>query len=108
MHYLELTWIKNALKWPLRVLARVRNLKKLKNTKVKQTSEKCVTCSKDIKQNATECFWCQKWVRASINLNECNILGNSSKNIMFFCTLCFSKVPFALKLDSEVTTKSQE
>ena len=27
---------------------------------------------------------------------------------MFFCTFCFSKVPFALKVESETSAKSQE
>ena len=36
------------------------------------------------------------------------MLSNSSNKIMFFCTLCFSKVPFALKIESETSAKSQE
>ena len=82
-----------------------------KNKKAKQISEKCVTCSKDVKQDAIECFWCRKWehrVCANISINEYNMLSNSSKKIMFFCTLCFSKVPFALRIESEATAKSQE
>ena len=36
------------------------------------------------------------------------MLTNSSNKIMFFCTFCFSKVPFALKVESETSAKSQE
>ena len=81
------------------------------NKKVKQILEKCVTCNKEAKQDAIECQWCRKWehrVCAGINLNEYNMLSNSCKKIMFFCTLCFSKVPFALRVESEALAKSQE
>ena len=41
-------------------------------------------------------------------MSEYNVLTNSSNKIMFFCTFCFSKVPFALKIESETSAKSQE
>ena len=80
--------------------------------KAKQTPpEKCVTCKKDIKQDGVECQWCRKWEHracAGLSQSEYNMLTNSSNKIMFFCTFCFSKVPFALKVESETTVKSQE
>ena len=27
---------------------------------------------------------------------------------MFFCTLCYSKIPFAFKIEDEISTKSQD
>ena len=84
---------------------------KKSNKKAKETLEKCVTCNKDAKLDAVECQWCRKWehrVCAGISQNEYNMLSKSCKKIMFFCTLCFSKVSFALRVESEASTKSQE
>ena len=67
-----------------------------------------MTCNKDIKQKFQ---WCRKWehrVCAGLSQSEYNMLTNSSNKMMFFCTLCFSKLPLALKIESETSAKSQE
>lgn len=81
------------------------------NKKTKPILEKCVTCNKETKQDVIECQWCHKWehrVCAGLSQNKYNMLSNSSDKIMFFCTLCFSKVPFALRIESETSAKTQE
>ena len=61
----------------------------------------CVTSKKKvtIKDDGIECQWCDKWehkVCAKLSDDEYKILNNSSPHIMFFCSLCFPKVPSAL------------
>ena len=59
----------------------------------------CVTCKKKVTTDAIECQWCTQWehkVCAKISDDEYKLLGGSSQNIMFFCSLCCSKVPYAL------------
>ena len=76
-------------------------------TSDKQTKEKdvslvdCVSCSKDIEEDGIECQWCCRWEHhecAGLTVGEYSMLTTSSSKIMFFCTLCYSKVPFALKV----------
>ena len=64
----------------------------------------CVTCGNDIEENGVECQWCCCWEHrecANLSIDEYNMLTTSSSKIMFFCTLCYSKVPFALKVKQE-------
>ena len=34
-------------------------------------------------------------------MNTYTMLSNSSSKIMFFCTLCYTKIPFALRVEQE-------
>ena len=38
---------------------------------------------------------------AELSEAEYTVLSNSSSKIMFFCTLCYTKVPFALKVEQD-------
>ena len=87
--------------------------KSSKKTKQKRSanSERCVSCDKETEDNAVICQWCSKWKHrmcAGINVNEYNMLSTSSNKIMFSCTLCYSKIPFALKIEDEISTKNQD
>ena len=82
-----------------------------KKTKQAPQVEKCVTCKKEAKKDAVQCQWCCKWehrICAGLTQNEYNILSGSSEKIMFFCTLCYTKVAFALKVDSGTSALQQE
>ena len=64
-------------------------------------NNQCVTCKKKvtIKDDGVECQWCEKWehkVCAKLGDDEYKILSDSSPHIIFFCSLCFPKVPSAL------------
>ena len=44
---------------------------------------------------------------AGLSINEYDMLTTSSNQIMFFCTMCYTKVSFALRVEDENTTKLQ-
>ena len=74
------------------------------------TPEICVTCNKEVKNDAIICEWCSKWEHrtcAGLSINEYDMLTTSSNQIMFFCTMCYAKVSFALRVEDENTTKLQ-
>ena len=64
----------------------------------------CVTCQKDVEDEGIECQWCYRWEHrrcAELTEAEYTVLSNSSSKIMFFCTMCYTKIPFALRVDQE-------
>lgn len=66
----------------------------------------CVSCNVDVGEGGIECQWRYGWEHrscAGITQSEYSILTTSSSKIMFFCSLCYTKVPFALKLKQEST-----
>ena len=70
---------------------------------------RCITCNKDMGEEAVLCQWCDKWehrVCAGISTSEYKILTNSSKKIIFFYSLCHHKVPLALKLEDKDSSLS--
>ena len=84
--------------------SRDKRLKK-KDVSLVESGDLCVSCSRAV---GIECQWCRGWEHrecAGLTVGEYNMLGSSSSKIMFFCTLCYSKVPFALKVESESTNR---
>ena len=72
---------------------------------------RCITCNKDVGEEAILCQWCDKWehrVCADISTNEYKILTSSNKKIMFFCSQCHLKVPLALKLEDKDSSLSSD
>ena len=62
-------------------------------------------------EEAVLCQWCNKWEHracADINTDEYDVLTNSSKKIMFFCSLCHPKVLLALKLEDKNSSQSSD
>ena len=60
----------------------------------------CVTCKKSAEKDSIECECCFKWEHrecANISEDEYKILGDTSPNIMFFCSVCRPKVSLVLK-----------
>lgn len=78
--------------------------KKTKNVSLIESGDSCVSCSKEVEEDGIECQWCCGWEHrqcAGLSISEYKMLGSSSSKIMFFCTLCYTKVPFALKIEHE-------
>ena len=67
---------------------------------------RCRTCNKDVGEEAVLCHKWEHRVCADISTSEYKILTNSSKKIMFFCSLCHHKVPLALKLGDKDSSLS--
>lgn len=83
----------------------------VKKSGKKPKQVRCITCNKDVGEEAVLCQWCNKWehrVCADINTSEYKILTNSSKKIMFFCSRCHLKVPLALKLEDKDASLSSD
>ena len=58
---------------------------------------RCLTCKKDVGEEAVLCQWCNKWEHracADINTDEYDVLTNSSKKIMFFFPYATSRFPW--------------
>ena len=82
-----------------------------KKSKQNQANELCVTWKKKAENDAVECQWCSKWEHwecGGLSNSEYNMLSSCSDKIMFFCTQCFLKVPFALKIDTEKSHQYHE
>jgi len=65
-----------------------KSSKKIKQVQDKHSAnpEPCVTCDKEVEDNAIMCQWCSKWehrVCAGISVNKYNMLSTSSNKIMF-------------------------
>ena len=76
----------------------------LKRSRNLTSGYSCVTCDEDVEEDGVECQWCYRWEHpkcAGLSSSEYSVLTSSSAKIMFFCSLCFSKVPFALKVQDE-------
>lgn len=68
------------------------------------SGDSCVTCSQDVEEEGVECNWCFRWEHrscAKLTCEEYTVLSSSSCKIMFFCSLCYARVPFALRVDDE-------
>lgn len=81
-----------------------------KRPRASTSGDTCVTCSRDVEETGVECNWCYRWEHydcAGLTSGEYTVLSNSSSKIMFFCTWCYKKVPFALKIESEAQSKQE-
>lgn len=75
-----------------------------KRTRNDTSGDSCVTCGKDVEEEGVECNWCFRWEHcscASLSSEEYSVLSSSSCKIMFFCSLCYYRVPFALRIQDE-------
>ena len=70
-----------------------------------QEGDFCVPCSESVDGEAVECQWCAKWEHmkhANMSKPEYDILSNCTPQIVFFCSLCISKLPSVLDQSSNV------
>jgi len=68
----------------------------------------CITCDKLINDNGLLCEFCFRWEHnlcAGISNEAYSVLGDSSPNLMFFCTSCRSTVTVALKFFNDMKDK---
>ena len=75
-----------------------------KRLRASTSGDTCVTCCRDVEETGIECNWCYCWEHydcAGLTEGEYSMLSNSSSKIMFFCTWCYKKVLFALKIKTE-------
>ena len=81
-----------------------------KRLRTSTSGDTCVTCSRDVEETGIECNWCYHWEHydcAGLSEGEYSMLSNSSSKIMFFCTWCYNKVPFALKIEKEAQSNKE-
>ena len=81
-----------------------------KRLRASTSGDTCVTCSRDVEETGIECNWCYRWEHydcAGLTEGEYSMLSNSSSKIMFFCTWCYKKVPFALKIEKEAQSNKE-
>ena len=74
------------------------------------SGDTCVTCCKDVEEEGVECNWYFKWEHcscASLTSEEYTVLSSSSCKIMF-CSLCYARVLFALRIDEEPLAQQQK
>ena len=74
------------------------------------SGDTCVTCGKDVEEKGVECNRCFKWEHrscASLTHEEYTVLSSSSCKIMFFCSLCYTRIPFALRVEDESLARSR-
>ena len=84
---------------------------RLKHLRASTSGDTCVMCSQDVEEKGIECNWCYRWEHydcAGLSEGEYTMLSNSSSKVMFFCTWCYKKVPFALKIESEAQSRQEE
>ena len=80
----------------------------------KHKDEDCLVCLNPATDSVMECVWCEARLHAKcakLSEEQCILIGNASRNIVFFCTPCLEALPEALKsfdgftvVDSRVST----
>jgi len=80
----------------------------------KHKDEDCLVCCNPATGNVMKCVWCEARLHtkcAKLSEEQCILIGNASRNVVFFCTPCLEALPEALKsfddftlVDSRVST----
>ena len=66
----------------------------------KAKGDNCLVCLKPATDDIFECIWCEGCQHrecTKISANQCHVLNNIVKNIVFFCTTCLQRLPYALQ-----------
>lgn len=66
----------------------------------KHKEEDCIVCDSPATENVMECVWCEARLHAKcakLSDEQCILIGNASRNIVFFCTSCLEILPEAFK-----------
>ena len=82
-------------------MIRVKILRTQSQSPNKLESPSCVSCKKAIQEgeDSFECVWCEKIQHRTclqISSDQYSALSDISSNILFFCSLCLSRLPSAL------------
>ena len=80
----------------------------------KHKDEDCLVCCNPATDSVKECVWCEARLHekcAKLREEQCILIGNASRNVVFFCIPCLEALPEALKsfdgftvVDSRVST----
>ena len=68
------------------------------------------TCNKPANKDSIEYELCHKWEHyqcAEITKNAYKVLGNSTPNIMFFCTVCQPRLVLTLRFINEIEDRQK-
>ena len=76
--------------------------------------EDCALCCNPATDSVIECLWCEARLHAKcakLSEEQCILIGNATRNVVFFCTPCLEALPEAFKsydgfslVDSRVST----
>jgi len=84
-----------------------------KKTRTLTSGFSCVTCDEYVEEHGVECQWCWWWEHPNCaGLTSSSVLStlyypHHLKNYVF-CLLCYSKVPFALKIQNEAVNYQEK
>ena len=80
----------------------------------KTKEDDCVICCEPATEDVLECNWCEGRLHAGcvkLSKEQCTVLCDTIRNVVFFCSPCLEMLPVALKyydglsiVDSRVTT----
>ena len=91
-----------------------KNCKQRKRSRVPSTGSQegdvCVSCNESADGEAVECQWCAKWEHmkcANMSKPEYDMLNNCTPQIVFFCSLCISKLPSVLDQSNNSNVNKQ-
>ena len=65
----------------------------------KHKDEDCVVCCNPVTDGAMECIWCEArlHVKCAKFCEELCLIGNATRNVVFFCNPCLETLPDAFK-----------
>ena len=81
-----------------------------KTDKPSEHSCNCVSCNKPANKDSIECEFCHEWEHyqcAGLSKAAYKALGNSTPNLMFFCTVCQPKLTLTLRFINEIEDKQK-
>jgi len=75
-----------------------------------QEGDVCVSCGENVESEVVECQWCTKWEHmkcANMSKPEYDILSNCTPQIVYFRSLCISKLPMVLDKSSNINLNNK-
>ena len=66
----------------------------------KHKDEDCIVCNTSATECVMECVWCEARLHAKcakISDEQCILIGNASRNVVFFCSECLEALPTAFR-----------
>jgi len=97
--------IKSSVNWKVTTLKRTASSPPSKDGK-KHKDEDCLVCCNPATDNVMEYVWCEARLHAKcakLSEEQCILIGNASRYVVFFCTPCSEALPEALKLFDSFT-----
>ena len=66
----------------------------------KHKDDECIVCNTPATECVMECIWCEARLHAKcakLSDEQCILIGNASRNVVFFCSDCLEVLPTAFK-----------